>query len=194
MSPQSAAIWPNWGIGAIGPAVRAGSTAFFAAVVEPAISNMGYITTVLKPEERDRAEPKNGAQAAATVSLDPLGGVSVAIDSVPPQGQGHRTATAQIVADHLRSRPRGHRGRGVGKKRIAGLMRAAGIVGVSRRRGVITTRRDRDARPAPDLVDRNFAADRPNQLWVADITYVPTAAGFLYLTVVLDAFSRRIVG
>jgi hypothetical protein len=74
------------------------------------------------------------------------------------------------------------------------LMRAAGIVGVSRRRGVITTRRDRDARPAPDLVDRNFTADRPNQLWVADITYVPTAAGFLYLAVVLDAFSRRIVG
>jgi transposase InsO family protein len=58
----------------------------------------------------------------------------------------------------------------VGKKRIARLMRAAGIVGVSRRRGVITTRWDRDARPAPDLVDRNFAADRPNQLWVADIT------------------------
>jgi putative transposase len=85
-------------------------------------------------------------------------------------------------------------GRAVGKKRIARLMRAAGIVGVSRRRAVITTRRDRDARPAPDLVDRNFTADRPNQLWVADITYVPTAAGFLYLAVVLDAFSRRIVG
>jgi putative transposase len=73
-------------------------------------------------------------------------------------------------------------------------MRAAGIVGVSRRRHIITTRRDRDARPAPDLVDRNFTADRPNQLWVADITYIPTAAGFLYLAVVLDAFSRRIVG
>jgi 2-furoyl-CoA dehydrogenase large subunit len=70
----------------------------FATVVEPAISNMGYITTVLSPEERNRAGPKSGAQATATVSLDPLGGVSVAIDSVP-QGQGHRTATAQIVAD-----------------------------------------------------------------------------------------------
>ena len=70
----------------------------FAAVVEPAISNMGYITTVLSPEERDRAGPKSGAQAAATVSLDPLGGVWVAIDSVP-QGQGHCPATAQIVAD-----------------------------------------------------------------------------------------------
>jgi len=74
-------------------------------------------------------------------------------------------------------------GRAVGKKRVARLMRAAGIVGVSRR-GVITTRRDRDARPTPDLVDRNFTANRPNQLWVADITYVPTAAGFLYLAVV----------
>jgi len=82
----------------------------------------------------------------------------------------------------------------VGRKRIARLTRAAGIVGVSHRRSVITTRRDRDARPAPDLVDRNFTADRPNQLWVADITYIPTAAGFLYLAVVLDAFSRRIVG
>lgn len=85
-------------------------------------------------------------------------------------------------------------GRAVGKKRIARLMRVAGIVGVSRRRGVVTTRRDREARPAPDLVDRNFTAERPNQLWVADITYIPTATGFLYLAVVLDAFSRRIVG
>src|ERR1700737_1726646 len=85
-------------------------------------------------------------------------------------------------------------GQAVGRKRIARLMRAAEIVGVSHRRAVITTRRDRDARPAPDLVDRNFTADRPNQLWVADITYIPTAAGFLYLAVVLAAFSRRSVG
>jgi putative transposase len=74
-------------------------------------------------------------------------------------------------------------------------MRAAGLVGASRRGGaVVTTRRDRDARPAPDLVDRNFVALRANQLWVADITFVPTAAGFLYLAVVLDAWSRKIVG
>jgi 2-furoyl-CoA dehydrogenase large subunit len=70
----------------------------FAAVVEPSISNMGYITTVLSPQERQKAGLKGGAQAAATVALDPLGGVSVAIDSVP-QGQGHCTVTAQIVAD-----------------------------------------------------------------------------------------------
>ena len=82
-----------------------------------------------------------------------------------------------------------------GRKRIARLMRAAGLAGASRRRsGVTTTRRDKEARPAPDLVDRNFVASRPNQLWVADITFVPTASGFLYLAVVLDAWSRKIVG
>ena len=58
----------------------------------------------------------------------------------------------------------------------------------------MTTRRDKDARPAPDLVDRKFTAEGPNQLWVADITFVPTATGFLYLAVVLDAWSRKIVG
>ena len=82
-----------------------------------------------------------------------------------------------------------------GRKRIARLMRAAGLVGASRRRAkVTTTRRDKKARPAPDLVDRDFTATAPNQLWVADITFVPTTAGFLYLAVVLDAWSRRIVG
>ena len=82
-----------------------------------------------------------------------------------------------------------------GRKRIARLMRAAGLAGASRRRsGVTTTRRDKEARPAPDLVDRNFVASRPNQLWVADITFVPTASGFLYLAVVLDAWSRKVVG
>jgi hypothetical protein len=54
--------------------------------------------------------------------------------------------------------------------------------------------RNKDDRPAPDLVDRDFNAAGPNQLWVADITYVPTMAGFLYLAVVLDAWSRKIVG
>ncbi len=74
-------------------------------------------------------------------------------------------------------------------------MREAGLIGASHRHGgPTTTRRDKDARPAPDLVDRNFAASGPDQLWVADITYVPTAAGFLYLAVVLDAWSRKIVG
>jgi putative transposase len=81
-----------------------------------------------------------------------------------------------------------------GRKRIARLMRKAGLVGASRRRSSVTTQRDRDARPAPDLVDRDFATGAANELWVADITFVPTANGFLYLAVVLDAWSRRIVG
>jgi putative transposase len=81
----------------------------------------------------------------------------------------------------------------VGRKRVARLMRAEGLAGVSRRRFTTTTVRD-GARPAPDLVDRTFTADRPNALWVADITYVPTWVGFIYLAVVLDAFSRRVVG
>ena len=74
------------------------------AAVEPSVSNMGYITTVLTPEERRKAGPKNGAQATATVALDPLGGVSVHVASVP-QGQGHRTVLAQIVADALGLKP-----------------------------------------------------------------------------------------
>ena len=73
-------------------------------------------------------------------------------------------------------------------------MAAAKIHGVSRRKWLSTTVRDPQARPAPDLVERNFAAAAPNELWVADITYIPTWTGFLYLAVVLDAFSRRIVG
>jgi putative transposase len=82
-----------------------------------------------------------------------------------------------------------------GRKRIARLMRDAGLTGASRRRkGVTTTRRDNDARPAPDLVDRDFTAVGRDKLWVADITFVPAANGFLYLAVVLDAWSRKIVG
>ena len=85
-------------------------------------------------------------------------------------------------------------GHAVGCKRIARLMRAAGLAGVSRRRGIRTTRRDPDGRRAPDLVERNFSVSATDRLWVADITYVPTLAGFLFLAVVLDAFSRRVVG
>jgi putative transposase len=82
----------------------------------------------------------------------------------------------------------------VSRKRIARLMRAAGLRGVSRRRWITTTERDAAAKAAPDLVQRKFSATAPNQLWVADITYVPTWEGFLFLAVVLDVWSRRIVG
>ena len=72
----------------------------FAAAVEPSISNMGYITTVLSPEERRKAGPKDGAVSHATVAVDPLGAVTVTADSLP-QGQGHRTVLAQVVGDVL---------------------------------------------------------------------------------------------
>jgi len=110
----------------------------------------------------------------------------------------------QIRTIHEASRqsygvPRVHRelredGVGVGRDRVARLMRLAGLQGISRRRFVVTTRRNEAARPAPDLVERRFEADGPNRIWVADITYIPTWAGFLYLAMVLDVFSRRIVG
>jgi 2-furoyl-CoA dehydrogenase large subunit len=77
----------------------------FAAVVEPSVSNMGYITAALTPEERRRAGPKNGAQSTATVNLDPLGAVSVQVASTP-QGQGHRTVLAQVVADVFGLKPK----------------------------------------------------------------------------------------
>jgi putative transposase len=80
------------------------------------------------------------------------------------------------------------------RRRVARLMRGAGLAGCHRRRAVRTTRRDAAAAPAPDLVGRCFAAAAPDRLWTADITYLPTLAGFLYLAVVLDAFSRRVVG
>ncbi|HEY7645978.1 MAG TPA: molybdopterin cofactor-binding domain-containing protein, partial [Hyphomicrobiales bacterium] len=75
-----------------------------AAIVEPSISNMGYITTVLTPEEREKAGPKGGAVSTATVAVDPLGGVSVHVASCP-QGQGHRTVLAQTVAETLGVEP-----------------------------------------------------------------------------------------
>lgn len=113
--------------------------------------------------------------------------------------------TAKIHAIHRQARecygaPRIHaelsdeHGIHVGRKRVARLMRVAGLRGVSRRRFVRTTVPDRYAHSPPDLVDRNFRISELDRLWVADITYVPTWAGFLYLAIVLDACSRRVVG
>jgi putative transposase len=85
-------------------------------------------------------------------------------------------------------------GEGVGRDRVARLMRSAGLKGVSPRKWTVTTRQEMGNGSAPDLVERKFEADGPNKLWVADITYVPTWEGFLYLAIVLDVWSRRIVG
>jgi putative transposase len=125
----------------------------------------------------------------------------------PPSAQARadadllkRVRTVHATSRQLYGAPRVHaqlraEGERHGRKRIARLMRAAGLVGASHRQGgPTTTRRDKEARPAPDLVDRKFTANGSNKLWVADITYIPTSAGFLYLAVVLDAWSRKIVG
>ncbi len=114
------------------------------------------------------------------------------------------TLKERIRAIHERSRgtygaPRIHAelaavGTYVSQKRVARLMREMGLVGVSRRKGRRTTVRERDARRAPDFVERDFTAETPDRLWVADATYVPTWAGFLFLAVVIDVFSRRVVG
>ncbi len=123
----------------------------------------------------------------------------------PPSRRAETDAAllADIHAAHASScgiygAPRIHaeltaRGIRVGRKRVARLMSRAGIAGVSRRKFVVTTVKG-DGRQAPDLVERDFTAEVPDRLWVADITYIPTWAGFLYLAVVLDTFSRRIVG
>jgi len=86
-------------------------------------------------------------------------------------------------------------GHDIGRDQVARLMRAMEIEGISRRRRrVFTTIADPDARRAPDLVKRNFTAERPNALWVTDLTYVPTRTGMAYVCFIVDAFSRRIVG
>ena len=119
------------------------------------------------------------------------------------RAQADEALKARIRAIHARSRgtyraPRiqaelADEGTPVSQKRIARLMRELGLAGVSRRKGTRTTRRRDDQRAAPDLVERRFAAEAPDRLWVADITYVPTWTGFLYLAVVIDAYSRRVV-
>jgi transposase InsO family protein len=80
------------------------------------------------------------------------------------------------------------------RKRVARLMRQAGLVARSSHRCVRTTRQQRDAAVAPNRLARQFHTDAPNQVWVADITYLATRAGWLYLAVVLDLYARRVVG
>ena len=121
-----------------------------------------------------------------------------------PRAQVDAVLTERIVTIHEASRqtygaPRIHAelaatGTACGRKRVARLMGAAHLVGCHRRRTTITTVREPAAPVAPDRVERQFVAVAPNVLWSADITSVPTWMGFLYLAVVLDVFSRRIIG
>ena len=86
-------------------------------------------------------------------------------------------------------------GHDIGRDQVARLMKCLGIRGVLRRwKRPITTKSDPDAARAPDLVKRNFTAERPNGLWVTDLTYVGTRSGMAYVCFIVDAFSRMIVG
>ncbi len=101
------------------------------------------------------------------------------------QTYGYRRIRAELVDGQ---------GLVVGRHRVARLMRRAGIHGVTRRKFCRTTRRDNRAQPVPDLLRRDFSAAAPDLRWVADVTYVSTWSGFLFLAVVVDVFSRRVVG
>lgn len=116
----------------------------------------------------------------------------------------NRALTVVIADAHRQSRgtygsPRVHRelrtlGHEVGRHRVARLMRQAKLEGVRRRRYVATTDSNHDAPLAPNLVRRQFNVEEPNRIWAADITYVRTWEGWLYLAVVIDLFSRKVVG
>ncbi len=113
-----------------------------------------------------------------------LGGTIRAIHEASGGTYGAPRVHAELMAGGCR----------VSRKRVARLMREAGLAGVSRRRGTHTTRVEPGHRAVPDRVERQFQADAPDRLWVADVTYVPTWTGFVYLAIVLDVFSRRVVG
>jgi len=116
----------------------------------------------------------------------------------------NKQLVAEIERVHLTSRqtygsPRVHvelqeEGFKVGRNRIARLMRNRGIRARGRRRYKKTTDSDHDLRVAPNVLDRNFLVHAPNNAWVGDITYLRTAEGWMYLAVILDLFSRRVVG
>ena len=130
----------------------------------------------------------------------------------PPSARTRTDAVLKGRVEQIHQRSRGtygapriraelaEEGCGVSRKRIARLMLELGVRGVCGRRRISTTRRSRQGRVASDLVNRVFTASRPNQLWVADLTYITyvayifTGSGFLYLSVMVDAWSRRVVG
>jgi putative transposase len=109
-------------------------------------------------------------------------------------GRIHDSSRGVYGAPRVHAELRLEHGIHVGRKRVARLMKAAGIAGVRPRKRFKTTIRIPGITPATDLVERQFRPDRPNVLWVADITYLRTGEGWLYLAAVQDAYSRLIVG
>jgi transposase InsO family protein len=122
-----------------------------------------------------------------------------------PRASANRALLDDIQRVHARHRerygaPRIHaelraEGRTVGRKRIERMMRHHGIRARAPRRYRVCTTDSKHSLPvAPNMLDQNFVADRPNQVWLADITYIPTAEGWFYLAVILDLFTRKVVG
>jgi putative transposase len=106
----------------------------------------------------------------------------------------HKASRGTYGAPRVHAELRLGNGIRCGRKRIERLMREAGLAGITRRRGRGCTKRDRDAIGSDDLVNRQFTVDAPDRLWTADITEHRTAEGKVYCAVVLDAFSRRVLG
>ena len=125
------------------------------------------------------------------------GGASVADQVAAQEAHTAREAWAEhrrvYGARRLTAELR-HRGHPWNRKKVARLMRLSGIAGAHRRRRGKYGRRSTSTTTAPDLVERRFTAEAPNKLWVTDITYLRTWEGFLYLAVVIDACSRKVVG
>jgi putative transposase len=119
-----------------------------------------------------------------------------------------RAKRDEVLAVHVRAAFKASKGRygsprvhaelhaehGIGRKRVARLMRADGLRARPRRRYVVTTQSRHKHRISPNLVAREFAVASPNQVWVSDLTYLRTMTGFAYLAVILDLYSRRVVG
>ncbi len=111
-----------------------------------------------------------------------------------PESAIHRKSQGCYGSPPIHAELRDEHGIRVGCKRVARLMREAGLRGVQPKTFVRTTQSDAAAEVCADLVNRQFRASGADQLWVADITYIPSWAGFLYLAVVLDVFSRKVIG
>lgn len=157
-------------------------------------------------EHRDRfgVEPICRALAAAGVKIAPS--TYYAAKVRPPSARALRdavmmpillalwTANYRVYGAHKLWKAARRAGHEIGRDQVARLMRQMGIRGVKKSKRVFTTRRDDDAARPPDLVNRKFVATAPNQLWVTDLTYVPTWSGVAYVCFIVDAFSRMIVG
>jgi putative transposase len=153
--------------------------------VNQATHSVGLLCRVLKISRSGFYAWRDRPRSARAQKDLWLTGKIEAIHRLSREAYGAPMIHAELADDH---------GIRVGRKRVARLMRAAGLRGASLRKFVVTTTSDPQAERAVDLVDRRFYSDGPNRLWVADITYIPTWTGFLYLAMVLDVYSRRIVG